>query len=220
MLVRGPNPARPTMKKTRHTPNQIITKLHKVEAARAEGRTVADAVRDIGVSENTYYRWKRQYGSMDRNQLKQLKELEKENARLKKLVADLTLDKDRRSTPSECTGSGARMGSPIAQKRENAAELEAARTAAQGLGPAYRNHVWSYDFLFDTTGDGRRLKWMPILDEHTRECLALEVDRLITSTDVIAGWTGSLPSAEPLLSSGMTTARSLQSKPFEDISTT
>jgi len=82
------------MKKTRHTPNQIITKLRAVEAALADGRTVAEAVRDIQVSEQTYYRWKREYGQMDRDQLKRLKELEKENRRLKKLVADLSLDKD------------------------------------------------------------------------------------------------------------------------------
>jgi transposase-like protein len=82
------------MKKTRHTPNQIITKLRKVEASRAEGQTIAEAVRGIGVTENTYYRWKREYGSMDRDQLKRLKALEAENARLKKLVADLALDKD------------------------------------------------------------------------------------------------------------------------------
>ena len=82
------------MKKTRHTPNQIIAKLRMVEAALAEGRTAQDAVRDIGVSEQTYYRWKREYGRMDRGQLKRLKELEKENRRLKKLVADLSLDRD------------------------------------------------------------------------------------------------------------------------------
>jgi len=55
------------MKKTRHTPNQIITELRAVEAALAEGRTVAQAVRDIQVSEQTYYRWKREYGRMDRD---------------------------------------------------------------------------------------------------------------------------------------------------------
>jgi len=53
------------------------------------------------------------------------------------------------------------------------------------LKPAYPNHVWSYDFLFDATEDGQRLKWMPVLDEYTRECLALEVERSITSSDVI-----------------------------------
>jgi putative transposase len=55
---------------------------------------VPDAVRDIGVTEQTYYRWKREYGSMDRDQFKRLKGLEKENKRLQKLVADLSLDKD------------------------------------------------------------------------------------------------------------------------------
>lgn len=53
------------------------------------------------------------------------------------------------------------------------------------LRPDYPNHVWSYDFLFDATDDGRRLKWMPVIDEHTRECLALEVDRSITSADLL-----------------------------------
>jgi len=53
------------------------------------------------------------------------------------------------------------------------------------LRPDHPNHVWSYDFLFDATDDGRRLKWMPVIDEHTRECLALEVDRSITSTDLL-----------------------------------
>lgn len=82
------------MQKTHHTPNQIITKLRRVKAARAEGQTVAEAVRDIDVSERTYYRWKHEYGQMDRDQLKRLKKLEEENGRLKKLVADLSLDKD------------------------------------------------------------------------------------------------------------------------------
>lgn len=80
--------------KTRHTPNQIVTKLRKVGAARAERGTVADAVRNIGVTEQTHYRWKRKYGTMDRDQLKRLKNLEKENKRLKKLARDLSLDQD------------------------------------------------------------------------------------------------------------------------------
>ena len=82
------------MKKTKHTPEQIISKLRKVEALTAQGTTVAEAVRQIEVAEQTYYRWKKQYGAMDRDDLKRLKELEKENARLKRLVADLTLDKE------------------------------------------------------------------------------------------------------------------------------
>ncbi len=82
------------MKKKNHSPEQIITKLRKVEVLTAQGQTVAEATRQIDVSEQTYYRWKRQYGGMHRDQLKRLKELEKQNARLKKLVAELSLDKD------------------------------------------------------------------------------------------------------------------------------
>ena len=93
MLVLRPKP-RSTMKKKDHSPEQIITKLRKVETLTAQGQTVAEAVKQIDISEQTYYRWKRQYGSMRRDQLKRLKELEKENARLKKLVAELSLDKD------------------------------------------------------------------------------------------------------------------------------
>ena len=93
MLVLRPKP-RSTMKKKDHTPEQIITKLRKVEALTAQGQTIAEAARHIDVSEQTYYRWKRQYGGMRRDQLKRLKELEKQNARLKKLVAELSLDKD------------------------------------------------------------------------------------------------------------------------------
>jgi len=79
------------MKKKRHTPEQIITKLRKVERLTAEGSTVKEAVKQIEVSEQTYYRWCREYGDLQKNQLKRLKELQKENARLKKLVAEQAL---------------------------------------------------------------------------------------------------------------------------------
>lgn len=82
------------MKKKKHTPEQIITKLRKVEALTAEGATIAEAAKQIGVAEQTVYRWKKQYGQMDKSQAKRLKELEKENARLKKLLAEKDLDND------------------------------------------------------------------------------------------------------------------------------
>lgn len=82
------------MKKTKHTPEQIISRLRKVEALTAQGATIAEAAKQIEVSEQTYYRWRTKYGGMDRGQLKRLKELEKENARLKKLVAEQALDID------------------------------------------------------------------------------------------------------------------------------
>lgn len=82
------------MKKKHHTPEQIVSKLRKVEALTAEGATVAEAARQVGVSEQSIYRWKKQYGQMDRDEVKRLKDLEKENARLKKLLAEKTLDLD------------------------------------------------------------------------------------------------------------------------------
>jgi transposase-like protein len=77
----------------REKPEDIVSKLRQVEVLQGQGMTVADAVRKIGVSEQTYYRWRKQYGGMSRGQLKRLKELEKENARLRRAVSDLTLDK-------------------------------------------------------------------------------------------------------------------------------
>ena len=82
------------MKKKNHTPQQIVDKLRTVERLRAEGATVAEAAKKIEVSEQTYYRWRRKYAKMGKPQLKRLKELQKENARLKKLVAEQSLDID------------------------------------------------------------------------------------------------------------------------------
>lgn len=80
------------MKRTRHTPEQIIQKLREAEAMLAGGRTVAQVLQALGVSEATFNRWRSQYGGMKSEEAKRLKELEFENARLKRAVADLTLD--------------------------------------------------------------------------------------------------------------------------------
>ena len=76
------------------TPEQIIGKLREVEALVQQGEAIREAVRKIGVSDHTYYVWRKEYGGMGVEQAKRLKELEKENTRLKRLVADLSLDKD------------------------------------------------------------------------------------------------------------------------------
>jgi len=73
-------------------PEQIINKLREAEVLLSQGVTVREASRKIGVTEQTYYRWRREYGGMRVEQARRLKELEKENFRLKKLVADLSLD--------------------------------------------------------------------------------------------------------------------------------
>ena len=77
----------------RSTPEQTVAKLRQVEALTAQGRTVAEAVRAIGVTEPTYYRWRAEYGGLKLDQVTRLKQLEAENARLRKAVADLTLEK-------------------------------------------------------------------------------------------------------------------------------
>jgi len=77
------------MVKKGYTPEQIIGKLREADS---QGASIAEASRKIGVTEQTYYRWRKEYGGMRIEQAKRLKELEKENARLKKLVADLSLD--------------------------------------------------------------------------------------------------------------------------------
>ena len=80
------------MARRRFTSEQIITKLREAEVLVNQGSTVIEASRKLGISEQTYYRWRKDYGGMRIDQAKRLKELELENARLKKLVADLSLD--------------------------------------------------------------------------------------------------------------------------------
>lgn len=81
------------MARKRHTTDEIVTKLRQVDVLTAQGQPVAEAIRTIGVTEVTYYRWRQEYGGLKGNQVKRLKELETENARLRKAVSDLTLDK-------------------------------------------------------------------------------------------------------------------------------
>ncbi len=77
----------------REKAEDIVMKLRQVEVLQGQGKSVSDAVRHIGVTVQTYYRWRREYGGMNRDQAKRLKELETENVRLRRAVADLTLDK-------------------------------------------------------------------------------------------------------------------------------
>ena len=81
------------MPRKRHQPEEIVAKLRQVEVLTSQGQSVADAVRSIGVTEVTYYRWRQEYGGLKSDQVKRLKALETENARLRKAISDLTLDK-------------------------------------------------------------------------------------------------------------------------------
>ena len=81
------------MPQKKHKPEEIVAKLRQVDVLVSQGRSVAEAVRSIGVTKFTYYRWRREFGGLKTDQVKRLKELEKENERLRKAVSDLTLEK-------------------------------------------------------------------------------------------------------------------------------
>jgi len=81
------------MARKRHTAAEIVAKLRQVDVLMAQGKPVAEAVRAIGVTEVTYYRWRNEYGGLKGDQVKRLKELEAENTRLRRAISDLALDK-------------------------------------------------------------------------------------------------------------------------------
>ncbi|MBX9580283.1 MAG: IS3 family transposase [Gemmataceae bacterium] len=255
------------------TPEQIIHLLRQAEVELAGGQSVPQACRKLGVSEQTYYRWRKEYGGIRTDQAKRLKELERENARLKRLVAEAELDKailreaagGKLLSPAKRTaavehvrdalGRGVVserracrvLGQPRSTQRREAhvpsdepalvrrmVELAteygrygyrrvAALLRAEGfavnhkrverlwrreglkvpkrqpkrrrlwlddgscvrLRPAHPNHVWSYDFVTARTADGRAFRLLTVIDEHTRECLAIDVARRITADDVL-----------------------------------
>jgi putative transposase len=80
------------MARKRHTPEQILRKLREAEVELSKGQSTGDVVRKLGITEQTYYRWRKEYGGLRLDQAKRLKELEKENSRLKKLLAEQALD--------------------------------------------------------------------------------------------------------------------------------
>ena len=82
-----------TMARKRHKPEEIVAKLRQVDVLTGQGRTIAEAVKTIAVTETTYFRWRGEYGGMKNEQVKRLKALELENMRLRRAVSDLTLDK-------------------------------------------------------------------------------------------------------------------------------
>ncbi|WP_148235142.1 IS3 family transposase [Parvularcula bermudensis] len=258
------------MGRKRRTAEEIIGHLREVEVRLAKGETIGIACRAIGVTEQTYYRWRREYGGLKVDQAKRLKELEKENQRLRKAVSDLTLDKlilseaakgkllspDRRrkcvdhvtkehgvserracevvgqhrstqrkrpsGRPGEKALTGAiiqlaeqygrygyrrvtallrrdgwhvnqkrvyriwrREGLKVPQKQPKRGRLWLNDGSCVRLRPERPNHVWSYDFVQDRTHDGRVYRMLCIIDEFTRECLSIRVERRLNSQNVL-----------------------------------
>jgi transposase-like protein len=81
------------MPQKKHKPDEIVARLRQVDVLVSQGQSVAEAVRAIGITQFTYYRWRKEYGGLRTNQVRRLKELEKENERLRKAVSELTLEK-------------------------------------------------------------------------------------------------------------------------------
>jgi len=82
------------MKRKRHTPTQIISKLREAEEALAKGSSTAQVCKQLSISEHTYYRWRQKFGKLSEDEAKRLKELERENTKLKKIVAEQAMDND------------------------------------------------------------------------------------------------------------------------------
>ncbi|WP_310619328.1 IS3 family transposase [Flexibacterium corallicola] len=254
----------------RPKPEEIVVKLRQVEVLTGQGMARMDAIRQIGVTEQTYYRWKKKYGGMGTEQLKELKRLQKENERLRRAVSDLTLDKlilteaakgkllsparrrvcinhirsqvkvserrvcrvlgQHRSTQRRVPKGRAdedqlvadmielarqygrygyrriaallreagwqvndkrverlwrRKGLKVPMKQPKKGRLWLNDGSCIRLRPQYRNHVWSYDFVHHRTDDGRAFRTLNILDEYTRECLAIRVKRKLNASEVI-----------------------------------
>ena len=258
------------MPKKRFSPEQIIAKLRQIEVQLAQGKSIALACKDAAISEQSYFRWRKEYGGLQIEQAKRLKDLERENARLRRLVADLSLEKQiLKDVASGKLVSPERRRQAVSRIREKygLSERHACRIVSQPRGtqryvptlradedaltqaivalasqygrygyrritallqrigwkvgrdrvqriwrreglkvpkkhkprarlwlndgscirlrPERANHVWSFDFVEGQTHDGRSLRIMTLIDEYTRECLALKVARRINSFGVI-----------------------------------
>lgn len=255
----------------KHRPEEIIGKLREAEVVLAQGATTAEACRRIAISEQTYYRWRKEYGGLKTDQARRMKDLEKENARLRRAISDLTLDKlilqeaargnflsparrrrcidhvrrmmpvserrlcrvlgqhrsTQRKAPRGADDETAltediialarqygrygyrrvtallrdagwhvnrkrveriwrREGLKVPQRQPKRGRLWLNDGSCIRLRPEYPGHVWSYDFVEGRTHDGRKYRILSIIDEASRECLALPVARKLRSDDVLA----------------------------------
>ena len=257
-------------KRRRHTPDQIIRKLAEGNKLLGAGQELNEVCRHLEIAESTWHRWIAQYGGMKANEAKRLREVEAENTRLKKLVANQALDidmlkeisagnfstpnrkrcavkvlRDRfgvserractvvglhrstmRLTPPPITAEEAELrawlrrfstdrprwgwrraakmarragwqvnnkrirrlwreeGLRVPQRRKKK-RLTGIGVAVGAMSPICPNVIWAMDFQFDTTADGRTLKMLNVIDEFTREALAIEVDRGIDADGVV-----------------------------------
>ncbi|MGB2965026.1 MAG: IS3 family transposase [Anaerolineales bacterium] len=257
-------------RKRRYSTEQIIIKLREADVLMSQGKTAEEIAKILEISKQTYYRWRKEYGGLDMTQAKKLKNLEKENARLKYLVADLSLDNailkegalkkvvspDRRrqavkqainamdiserracrvlqqprstqryqkevpedeellrmkviKLASAYGRYGYRRvtallrnqgwivnhkrveriwreeGLKVPQKQPKRGRLWLNDGSVVRLRPEFPKHVWSYDFMQDRTHNGVPYRILNVIDEYTRECLAIKVARSLTHKEVL-----------------------------------
>ncbi|HTT22829.1 MAG TPA: IS3 family transposase [Candidatus Sulfotelmatobacter sp.] len=254
----------------RYKPEQTVTLLRQIEVEIANGKTTPQACKEAEITQQTYYRWRKEFGGLKLDQAKRMKELERENAKLRRLVAELSLEKQilkdvafgkllspgrrrcaveharekyqvserhacrllgqwrrtqryaaiqridedaltkaiitlaseygrygyRRIT-AELRKAGwqvgkdrvqriwRREGLKVPQKQRPRGRLWLNDGSCVRLRPERTNHVWAYDFVSAMTHDGRTLRLLVLIDEYTRECLAIRVARRLTSYEVI-----------------------------------
>lgn len=150
------------MPKKRYTPEENIQHLRTVELDTGKGLAVLDSCRKLGITEQTYYRWKKEYGRYGYRTVTDLVRRE-----------GWEVGRDRVYTIRR------EEGLQVPAKQPKRARLWRADGSCLRLRPVYRHHVWSYDFVADRTHDGRPLRILNILDEYTRECLTSVVARRI-----------------------------------------
>src|SRR5882762_9263903 len=167
----------------RYKAEQIVTLLRQIEVGIANGKTTPQACKEVEITMQTYYRWRKEYGGLKLDQAKRLKELERENAKLKGLVAELSLEKQ--VGKDRVQRIWRREGLKVPAKQRPRRRLWLNDGSCVRLRPERANHVWSYDFVSAMTHDGRTLRMLTLIDEYTRESLAIRVARRLGRYEVI-----------------------------------
>ena len=169
---------------------QIVTVLRQIEVQMANGKTAPQACKEAGIHTQTCYRWRKEYGGLKLDQAKRLKELEKENTRLKRLDED-ELTRAVVALAAQYGRYGYRRITALLRNagwsvgKDRVQRLRLNDGSCVRLRPEHRKHVWSYDLVSARTHDGRTLRLLTLLDEYTRECLAIRVERRMGSLEVI-----------------------------------
>jgi transposase len=185
-----------TRRRKKHRPDEIVAKLRDADAMLNAGKDLAAVLQALEVSDSTLERWRAQYGGMKCEEAKKLKHLEDENRRLKQLVVKRMLQLARarprcgyrrigwllreegwQAGLSRVFRLWQREGLKVPVKKRKRRRIGTSANGCHRRRTEGPNDVWCWDFVYDRTVSGSQLKWLSVVDEYTRECLALKVDR-------------------------------------------